>query len=671
MESKKDIRNSNLLKIMSYICIPIVVVMLVLNIAYFYISQYQTDYITKQNYYETKNFAENYQSQMQTILIDIGNNKLYHGWYNYNMYENEIGEIIYYEYTNPFTFFEYLIINQQTKEVYTNLACTNKTDTIEKIKETLNNNDIHWNYENNTVTTNIENLKTENLPYTSTIYKWLQTVENFSIYTSATTKNVNYFSNKEMSNGKFLYDMTNLINEIPYSITTPVSIILLIASVSFLINALGHKKDYTGVYLNWFDKIPLEIVLIITVLPCIICIQIGIESSYNTVQNMLGIIYAFLVIYIVGTTLLFTIIKRIKAKVFFKNTIIYQLTAKLRKIFQYIYNGFQTNSKMILQFIGISILTVILLLLTGTIYFFNAFWFFVLVGFWIYLLIRVCKIAKQYGYIQNTIKSIYEGKTDIVLEPEQFTGELKQVAIYLNDISGGLSNAIEESLKSERLKTELITNVSHDIKTPLTSIITYIDLLQKEKMDNPKVSEYLRILDYKSQRLKKLTEDLIEASKVSSGTISLQLEKIDIKELIQQALGEFKDKFDEKGLDVFVTTPQVDIYVQADNRYMYRIIENLFSNLYKYTQENTRVYIDITTKNKKVNIQIKNISKEKLNISADELMQRFVRGDRSRTTEGSGLGLSISESLSKLLDGEFKIYIDGDLFKVELVFNVI
>ena len=238
------------------------------------------------------------------------------------------------------------------------------------------------------------------------------------------------------------------------------------------------------------------------------------------------------------------------------------------------------------------------------------------------------------------------------------------MAIYVNDIAGGFKNAIEENLKAERLKTELITNVSHDIKTPLTSIINYVDLLKKKNIKDEKIKEYIEILDNKSQRLKKLTEDLVEASKASSGNVKLNIESINIKELINQTIGEFKDRLEKRNLQIEVDMPIEDVKIDADNRYMYRIMENLFGNISKYAQENSRVYVDVKKVNKKINISIKNISKDKLNISSDELMQRFVRGDKSRYTEGSGLGLSIAKSLTELQKGTFDIIIDGDLFKV-------
>ena len=253
----------------------------------------------------------------------------------------------------------------------------------------------------------------------------------------------------------------------------------------------------------------------------------------------------------------------------------------------------------------------------------------------------------------------------------EFYAEDKEIAKHINDIAGGLSNAINERLKSERLKTELITNVSHDIKTPLTSIINYIDLLKKENIQGEKANEYLNILDNKSQRLKKLTEDLVEASKASSGSIKLNLEKLNVNELIKQVSGEFEDKFKANNLQEIITLPEKDIFIEADSRYMYRILENMYSNISKYAMEGTRVYVDIEEKDNKVLIQLKNVSSQKLNISADELMQRFVRGEASRNTEGSELGLSIARSLTELQQGKFNIYLDGDLFKVTIEFGQI
>ena len=223
------------------------------------------------------------------------------------------------------------------------------------------------------------------------------------------------------------------------------------------------------------------------------------------------------------------------------------------------------------------------------------------------------------------------------------------------------------------MKADLITNVSHDIKTPLTSIINYVDLIKREDIQDPKIRGYVQVLDEKSQRLKQLTVDLVEASKISSGNISIDLNRINLVELINQTIGEFYEKFEQKGLRPVFKPIENEVFIMADSRHMWRVIENLLNNVFKYALENTRVYMDlITEKNEngeQVIFSIKNISANELNINADELTERFIRGDVSRSTEGSGLGLSIAKNLTAAQNGQFKIVLDGDLFKVILIFD--
>ena len=258
---------------------------------------------------------------------------------------------------------------------------------------------------------------------------------------------------------------------------------------------------------------------------------------------------------------------------------------------------------------------------------------------------------------------------------ENYKFGIKPIKTNRCDEIGWLKNnfvELTEKLDEEKKnQNRIIASISHDIKTPLTSIINYVDLLKKEDIRNEKANEYIEILDSKSQRLKKLIEDLVEASKVSTGNVKLQIEKINIVELLNQAIGEFEDKFEAKKLEILLEAKESEIYILADSRYMYRIVENLFSNISKYALENSRVYIDIIKKSNEVYIEMKNISKEKLNISAEELMQRFVRGDKSRTTEGSGLGISIAQNLTEIQKGVFNLKLDGDLFRVELIFNIL
>ena len=215
----------------------------------------------------------------------------------------------------------------------------------------------------------------------------------------------------------------------------------------------------------------------------------------------------------------------------------------------------------------------------------------------------------------------------------------------------------------------MITNVSHDIKTPLTSIINYVDLIKRENIENEKVKEYIKVLDEKSQRLKHLTEDLVEASKANTGNLNLDMEKIDFMQLIHQTIGEFQDKFEERQLKTVVKLDKSPVWIYADGRRVWRVMENLLQNIYKYAMPQTRVYIESVTTSKKTTVTIKNISENPLNIPASELTERFIRGDVARTTEGSGLGLSIAKSLTELMNGTFELYLDGDLFRVSIGFD--
>ena len=270
--------------------------------------------------------------------------------------------------------------------------------------------------------------------------------------------------------------------------------------------------------------------------------------------------------------------------------------------------------------------------------------------------------------IMDGLKKISDGELQYKIKTDTLTGKQKVMAEYINNIGGGLDAAVENSLKKERMQTELITNVSHDLKTPLTSIINYVDLMKRENPTDPKVQEYLRVLDEKSQRLKVLTEDVVEASKASTGNIKLDMNDIDFIEMVQQVIGEFEEKFQEKNLTMMVHFTDEPSVIYADGQRMWRVLENVFGNVVKYAMEGTRVYAEISNQNKKVIFSLKNISAQPLNFSADELTERFIRGDVARNTEGSGLGLSIAKSLTELQGGEFKLHLDGDLFKVMITF---
>ena len=270
--------------------------------------------------------------------------------------------------------------------------------------------------------------------------------------------------------------------------------------------------------------------------------------------------------------------------------------------------------------------------------------------------------------LKKGIEEIASGSVGYQIPLSELKGDYYEMAEKINNIGNGLQYAVEKSVKSERLKTDLITNVSHDIKTPLTSIINYVDLLKRENFEDPKVQGYLEILDAKSQRLKTLTEDVVEASKVSSGNITLECMDVNLVEMLNQTIGEFSEKMDAKQLRVVATLPEEPATVHVDGRRVWRILENIFNNAAKYAMPGTRVYADLKVEKESVLFSLKNVSEQPLNFSSDELTERFIRGDVSRNTEGSGLGLSIAKSLTEMQKGTFELYLDGDLFKVTICF---
>ena len=281
---------------------------------------------------------------------------------------------------------------------------------------------------------------------------------------------------------------------------------------------------------------------------------------------------------------------------------------------------------------------------------------------------------KKYTAVKKGVEEVSNGNLEYKIPVDNSSNsEFDQLARRINTISQASNIAIQNELKNQRLKTDLISNVSHDLKTPLTSIITYTDLLKKEGLTSPNAERYLEVIDEKGQRLKNLTEDLFEAAKASSGSIPVRFEKVDMLQLLKQGVVEKDEVLRDKGLEVIITAADDKYYVNADSQLLWRVVENLLSNIGKYALENSRVYIDLSKQilsnkmKEMVYLEIKNVSKAPLNIPEDELMERFKRGDESRTTEGSGLGLTIAKDLTKLQNGWFELKIDGDLFKATVI----
>ena len=278
-------------------------------------------------------------------------------------------------------------------------------------------------------------------------------------------------------------------------------------------------------------------------------------------------------------------------------------------------------------------------------------------------------VGKQSVY--EGIQQISRGDLDYKIDTTALQGETHEMAKAVNEMGDGLQKAVDAIVKNERLKAELITNVSHDIKTPLTSIVNYVDLLKREQLPDERVRHYIEVLDQKSQRLKQLTEDLVEASKISSGNVELQMMRMQLQSMLQQAYGEFQERLEERGLISVWEVEKEPAYIMADGRQLWRILENLLGNIYKYAMEGTRVYFELYREDRTVYLTLQNTTKETLTVEADELTGRFVRGDRSRTTEGSGLGLSIAQNLVQLQGGTFALSVEGDQFRVTISFPVL
>lgn len=288
-----------------------------------------------------------------------------------------------------------------------------------------------------------------------------------------------------------------------------------------------------------------------------------------------------------------------------------------------------------------------------------------------YTVFIMYNIFKRVGYFNKILKGTEEmvsGHLDYAID-KKGTDSLSKLASNINNIKEGYKKSLDGSIKSERLKSELITNVSHDLKTPLTSIINYIDLLKQQDLSKDEIEGYVAVLDRKSKRLKDLIEDLFEASKVTSGAIELNIERVDIVALMKQALGEYHEKITNSSLDFKVNLPNKNVFLNLDGKKTWRVFHNLISNALKYSQSNTRVYIDLAEEEQEVTVTIKNIACYEMNFDPDEIFERFKRGDESRSTEGSGLGLAIAKSIVELQNGSLNIVVDGDLFKAIIKFN--
>lgn len=426
----------------------------------------------------------------------------------------------------------------------------------------------------------------------------------------------------------------------------------------------GSKKTYKA------DRMFLEIYLLLAVSFSVGAILIA-NYVLKTITDLNIPTYQFLVIAgvlgFVYNTIFFWLylcgLRKIREKSFFSNSVVVRVSKVIVDgVVETYENGELVVRIWIPYFLFLMINLILVLLGIGGVI--AALFFDIGVGIFMY------NNSKERQKIIDGINNLHEGNFDRKIETTSLHGDNLDLAKSVNGIGSSIKRAVETSMKDEKMKADLITNVSHDIKTPLTSIINYVDLLKREKIEDEKIAGYIAVLDTKSQRLKQLTDDLVEVSKITSGNITMEMQKFNLIALLQQCYGEFLDKFEENNLEFVQQFPQEAVVIEADTRHLYRVMENLYNNVCKYALKDTRVYIGVETReNGDVCVSLKNISSQPLGISADELTERFIRGDVSRKTEGSGLGLSIAKNLTNAMGGEFEIVLDGDLFKVVMTFH--
>lgn len=429
----------------------------------------------------------------------------------------------------------------------------------------------------------------------------------------------------------------------------------------FLMASAGHWARHEGIHLTWLDKIPADVWLIV-----LLCtFFIGWEAFYY------GWGRVFFCAALVPLVLLFlcAFAAQCKAGTVLRSALIARIARFLWRIVRSLFLGLWRIAR------NLPLLWKTALVMAG-VFFLEM--LFVLAGYGsvdgIFVIMKAVELLAAL-YIALNLRTLQKGGEKLAngdfsspIDTKYLIGDFKRYGQELNDVQSGLEQAVQEQMKAEHLKTELITNVSHDIKTPLTSIVNYVDLLKKEDIPSPEAREYIAVLDRQSHRLKKLTEDLVEASKASSGVLNVDLQPTDVNVLFSQIEGEYQERLAACQLTLVTQPPAPGTVIRADSRLLSRVMDNLVSNICKYALPSTRVYVVSTLSREAVTISFKNVSRDELNISPDELMERFVRGDASRHTEGSGLGLSIARSLVQLQGGRFDLAIDADLFRADITF---
>ena len=563
---------------------------------------------------------------------------------------------------------EYFIKNNTTGEIVTN---TNYK-TLNSFKKNASGY-YQAKFENN----NLVNRKIGNTEY-KPISGYFYYAENQAIDVNDDIDAYISISKKLIDSNPFEYGYSyyqQIVNKYEkcLELGIPMGLLSLIFFVVYMIMNFKLPKTKREFW-NYYNKIPLEV--IVTLLSIDIALIVTIAEEPNAFVNQFCIIPIFILLFY-----FILIIKQLsnfeRKRDFFKTSwcvkVIIWLLKKMKSGIKEMRNAIKQNKDFDLtkKIVTVAILCVVaeFIVLTMSGSWIEFFVLIILFGIQLWFLIY---FVNKLGYLNEIMKGVHrikEGEINYKIE-EKNDIYFSSLANDINNISQGLENSIEQRIKSERMKSELITNVSHDLKTPLTSIINYVELIKKEENIQPEyLKDYVQVLDKKSKRLKILIEDLFEASKASTGNIELELVRLDLKQLLQQSIGELEDKLEEANLSLRVNLTEEDTYVLADGRRLYRVFENLLCNISKYSLKNTRVYIDVTKEDGKIITTMKNISSYELNFDPDEIMERFKRADESRNTEGSGLGLAIARDLVSLQGGKMSIEIDGDLFKAKVVMN--
>ena len=598
------------------------------------------------------------------------------------------------------TNFTYIYANNDTKKVVTNKTSYENYAELEKnVQNLISEKDVKYmviypklkDFNSNMNVSKSD--KWEKLRSYSSEKKWNSV---FAVAVDTT-----YTIQDQFYQNKVAYD-----NNIPYFKGTTwllvLSIILFLGATIWLTLEAGRTAEDEELHLNGFDHWKTEIAAVLIVLIWIVGSYIGIHFWNGNIYTMINDIPTYLKdggtyfeyyyargmdvssaymsaslylpslsiaelaeIYFYGVFTLgcffmgyVSLIKRIKGRNLWKNSLLRVIVRFIYKI----YDNRKKTTKTVLLLCGFFLVQGIAVLFRNGV----TMLLVLLADVGVFYVVLNGLLFKE--KLKKGIEEIALGNMEYQIPLQGLRGENLKLAEMINGIANGFHMAVEEAMKNERLKTDLITNVSHDIKTPLTSIINYVAILKQSDIADPKIQGYLDILEAKAQRLKTLTEDVVEASKVSSGNISLEYMDVDLVEMIQQTEGEMAEKFEARNLKMIVNLPAEPAVVHVDGRRMWRVLENIFGNAAKYAMPGTRVYADLKLEEDTVDLSLKNVSEHQLNISADELTERFIRGDLSRSSEGSGLGLSIAQSLTTMQGGTFNLYLDVDLFRVNIRF---